>query len=65
VMKKIRDISSRIVTLEAIFRTPTDDAIEQKRRGALLRYALVSLSGSVLSPSKNVQGHRSRTEEVV
>ena len=64
-MNKIKDLLSRIDTLEPIFRAPADDAKEQKRRDVLLRYVVISLSGSALSTSKEVQGHRSGTEEVV
>lgn len=52
VTRKIRDLLSRITTLEAPFATRPGDVAEQRRRSELLRYVIVLPLGPVLSSSQ-------------
>ena len=43
VADKVEDLISRIIGLEELFGTSPADVVEQRRRGELIRYNIVSL----------------------
>ena len=54
-----------MVALEAHFTTLPGDVEEQRRRYELIRYAILPLRGSILTPFEQAQGYRGEVSVVI